>query len=46
MAEKDYHALPFENLRTYSVNYPGREPAEYWEMLQHIGSNPLIEQAS
>ena len=32
-----------ENLRTYPVYYPGREPAGYWEMLQHMAPKPLIE---
>lgn len=41
--EKEYYALPVDNLRTYPVYYPGREPAGYWEMLQRIGPQPLIE---
>ena len=45
MPEKDYYSLPVENLRTYPVYYPGREPAGYWEMLQHIGPKPLLEPA-
>ena len=32
-----------ENLRTYPVYYPGREPDGYWEMLQRVGPKPLIE---
>ena len=43
MAESAYYALPTDNLRTYPVYYPGREPRGYWEMLQHIGPKPLIE---
>jgi mono/diheme cytochrome c family protein len=43
MPEGEYYALPVENLRTYPVYYPGREPAGYWEMLQDIGPKPLIE---
>jgi hypothetical protein len=43
MPEGEYYALPVENLRTYPVYYPGREPAGYWEMLQHVGPKPLIE---
>ena len=39
----DYYALPVENLRTYPVYFPGREPEGYWEMLQHIHPMPLIE---
>jgi hypothetical protein len=45
LAEKEYYALAVENLRTYPVYYPGREPAGYWEMLQQIGPKPLIEPA-
>jgi hypothetical protein len=45
MSEKDYYALPVENLRTYPVYYSGREPAGYWDMLQQIGPKPLIEPA-
>jgi hypothetical protein len=32
-----------DNLRTYPVYFPGREPEGYWEMLQHLGPKPLIE---
>ena len=32
-----------ENLQTYPVYFPGREPEGYWEMLQHVGPKPLIE---
>lgn len=39
----DYYALSVENLRTYPVYFPGREPEGYWEMLQHIDPMPLIE---
>ena len=43
MSAKDYYSLPVENLRTYPVYYPGREPEGYWEMLQRLGPKPLIE---
>jgi hypothetical protein len=43
MSVKDYYALEVENLRTYPVYFPGREPDGYWEMLQHIGPRALIE---
>jgi hypothetical protein len=43
MSTKDYYASPVENLRTYPVYFPDREPKGYWEMLQHIGPKPLIE---
>jgi hypothetical protein len=42
-SETEYYRLPIEDLRTYPVYYPGREPAGYWEMLQRIGPRPLIE---
>jgi len=40
---KDYYSLPIENLRTYPVYFPGKEPKGYWEMLQRAGPQPLIE---
>ena len=40
---EEYHKAPVDNLRTYPVYYPGREPAGYWEMLQSVGPKPLIE---
>ena len=43
ISEKEYYDLPIENLRTYPVYYPGREPKGYWEMLQRLGPKPLIE---
>ena len=43
ISEKEYYSLRAENLRTYPVYYPGREPQGYWEMLQHVGPKPLIE---
>ena len=45
LSEKEYYALPVENLRTYPVYYPGREPAGYWDMLRQIGPKPLVEPA-
>ena len=41
--ERQYYGLRIENLRTYPVYFPGREPAGYWEKLQRIGPKPLIE---
>jgi mono/diheme cytochrome c family protein len=38
-----YYALPEENLRTYPVYLPGREPDGYWDMLRTVGPQPLIE---
>jgi hypothetical protein len=43
ISAKQYYSLPVENLRTYPVYFPGREPEGYWEMLQHIGPKQLIE---
>ena len=43
ISAKEYYSLPVENLRTYPVYFPGREPEGYWEMLQHVGPQPLIE---
>ncbi|HEV8392748.1 MAG TPA: di-heme oxidoredictase family protein [Vicinamibacterales bacterium] len=41
-----YYSLSVENLRTYPVYFPGREPEGYWEMLQRVGPKPLIEPAA
>jgi len=43
ISSAEYYSLTVENLRTYSVYFPGREPEGYWEMLQRIGPQPLIE---
>ena len=43
ISAKDYYAMAVENLRTYPVYFPGREPDGYWEMLQRVGPKPLIE---
>ncbi len=43
ISEKEYYSLAVDNLRTYPVYYPGREPQGYWEMLQHVGPRLLIE---
>ena len=43
ISPEQYYSIPIENLRTYPVYLPGREPAGYWEMLQHVGPQPLIE---
>ena len=40
---KEYYAMAVENLRTYPVYFPGREPDGYWDMLQRVGPQPLIE---
>jgi hypothetical protein len=43
ISAKEYYSLPVENLRTYPVYFPGREPEGYWDMLQRVGPQPLIE---
>src|SRR4029453_13274899 len=35
--------MTIENVRSYPVYFPGREPDGYWKMLQHVGPQPLIE---
>jgi mono/diheme cytochrome c family protein len=42
-SEEEYYRAPVDNVRTYPVYYPGREPEGYWEMLQNVGPKPLIE---
>jgi len=41
--KRNIYRAPVDNVRTYPVCYPGREPEGYWEMLQKIGPKPLIE---
>jgi hypothetical protein len=43
ISAKEYYALTVENLRTYPVYLNGKEPEGYWEMLNRIGPQPLIE---
>lgn len=43
ISSDEYYALPVDNLKTYPVYFPGREPKGYWDMLQHVGPKPLIE---
>lgn len=43
ISAKEYYSLRVENLRTYPVYFPGREPDGYWEMLRQVGPKPLIE---
>src|SRR5258707_2474492 len=42
-SEREYYAAPVDNLRTYPVYDPDREPAGYWEALQKKIPEPLIE---
>src|SRR5215207_6935077 len=43
MSADGYYSMAVENLRTYPVYFPGREPDGYWKMLQRVGPQPLIE---
>jgi hypothetical protein len=43
LSPAEYYALPEENLRTYPVYLPGREPDGYWDMLRTVGPRPLVE---
>jgi Cytochrome c len=43
MSASEYDALKIENLRTYPVYAPGREPEGYWKKLQELGPQPLID---
>jgi len=43
MTAREFYALPVENLRTYPVYLPDREPPGYWEMLRNVGPKPLME---
>jgi hypothetical protein len=42
-SEREFYAAPVDNLRTYPVYLPDREPAGYWESLAQRGPVPLIE---
>src|SRR5262245_5021093 len=43
---EEYLRAPIDDLRTYPVYYPGREPAGYFDMIQKVGPRPIIEPAS
>jgi hypothetical protein len=42
ISERAYYAMPVDNLRTYPVYTPDKEPPGYWELLQKVGPKPLI----
>jgi hypothetical protein len=42
----DYYALPGENLKTYPVYRPDKEPPGYWEWLQKQKPQPLVDVAN
>ena len=39
----DYCAVPADNLRTYPVYLPDREPPGYWESLKKRKPEPLVD---
>jgi hypothetical protein len=39
----EYYAVPAENLRTYPIYRPDKEPPGYWEELQKKKPEPLVE---
>ena len=39
----DYYAVPAENLRTYPVYLPDKEPPGYWESLKKKKPEPLVD---
>ena len=43
VSEEAYYAAPIDNLRTYPVYHPDREPPGYREALVRGGPKPLIE---
>jgi hypothetical protein len=42
-SETEYYAAPIDNLRSYPVYHPDREPHGYLENLRKRGPQPLIE---
>jgi hypothetical protein len=43
MTAAEYYAIPEENLRTYPVYIPDREPVGYWDTILGAGPRELIE---
>jgi mono/diheme cytochrome c family protein len=39
----EYYRVPAENLRTYPIYHPDREPAGYWEELNKKKPEPLVD---
>src|SRR5215469_2276061 len=39
----EYYAVPADNLRTYPVYRPDREPPGYWDWLQQQRPQPLVD---
>src|SRR5262249_50487248 len=42
----DYYAAPVDNLRSYPMYHPSREPKGYRDLLRSYGPRPLIEPAA
>jgi len=42
-SELDYYQAPVDNLRTYPVYHPDREPRGYWDSIVRRTSEPLVE---
>lgn len=42
-SSSEYYRAPLDNLRTYPVYHPDREPAGYWEAIVKKRPEPLIE---
>ena len=42
----EYYRVPAENLRTYPLYHPDREPPGYWEELQKKKPEPLVDVAT
>ncbi len=40
---REYYAAPVDNLRTYPVYHPDREPEGHWEKIKALRPEPLIE---
>jgi hypothetical protein len=43
IADPAYYRAPIDNLRTYSVYWPPREPNGYWQWIERVGPRPLVE---
>jgi mono/diheme cytochrome c family protein len=46
MSSAEYYAMPVDNLRSFPFYPPDREPAGYWDRLQALGPQPLIDPAT
>jgi hypothetical protein len=43
MSSAEYYSLPTDNLKTWPVYLRGKEPEGYWQMLQRVGPQPMIQ---